>query len=163
MTTVRVCKQKYPARAHLASELEVVGTDNFGTWLYRPRDASLDRVGIQLMPVHGWWTAWWWIGWEHDPTRRWIAADICTPPMLDPDGWRYDDLEIDLVRLADGSVLVLDEDEFEAARRSVPYPPEIVAAALRARNEVQQMLHQDMEPFGSCGWKRLEAATTQRP
>jgi hypothetical protein len=158
MASVRVCKQKYPARPHLTSELEVIGTDSFGAWLYRPRDASLDRVGVQLMPHRGWWTAWWWIGWTDDPGRRWIAVDICTPPTLKPEGWQYDDLEIDLVRLADGSILVLDEDEFEQARRSAPYSQEIVTAALRARDDVHRMLEQGDEPFRSHGWRHLETA-----
>lgn len=160
MASIRVYKQKYPARKCLSSDLEVIGTDSFGTWLYRPRDASLDRVGVQLMPHQGWWTAWWWIGWANDPSRRWIAVDICTPPTLSAEGWRYDDLEIDLVRLADGSILVLDEDEFEQARYSAPYPPEVVEAALRARHEVHTMLEGADEPFHSHGWRHLETAAT---
>jgi len=136
----------------------MVGADDFGTWLYRPRDVAVDRVGVQLMPVDRWWTAWWWIGWENDPDRRWIAVDICTPPILDAGGWRYDDLEIDLVGRSDGSVLVLDEDEFEEARHAVPYPQEVVAAALYARDEVHQMLDRGAEPFRSCGWRHLETA-----
>lgn len=158
MISVRVHKRKYPARPHLTSELEVIGADRFGDWLYRPRDAALDRVGVQLLPRNSWWTAWWWIGWESDPTRRWVAVDICTPPEPDADGWHYDDLEIDLVRLPDGSILVLDEDEFEDACRRVPFPQEVVTAACSARDEVHRMLKHDTEPFHSHGWRRLELA-----
>ncbi|HVX44391.1 MAG TPA: DUF402 domain-containing protein [Mycobacteriales bacterium] len=115
------------------------------------------------MPADNWWTAWWWIGWQDDPDRQWIAVDICTPPILDSAGWRYDDLEIDLARLPDGSVLVLDEDEFDDARRAVPYPPEITIAALRARDEVRQMLQVGVEPFRSHRWNQLEAAVSAGP
>lgn len=158
MTDVRVHKQKYRGRPHLTSRLQVWCTDEFGTWLYRPRTGLADRVGVQLMPTGHWWTAWWWIGWDGNPTRRWIAVDICTPPTLDVEGWRYDDLEIDLVRQADGSVLILDEDEFDAARRTVPYPPVIAAGALVARDEVHRMLTEPCEPFRSVGWQRLDSA-----
>ncbi|MGI8868139.1 MAG: DUF402 domain-containing protein [Mycobacteriales bacterium] len=158
MASVRVHKQKYPARSHLTSQLEVIGNDGFGTWLYRPRDAMLDRAGLVLLPRERWWTSWWWIGRENDPTRRWISVDICTPPVLADDGWHYDDLEIDLVRLSDGSILVLDEDEFEDACHSVPYPQEVATAARRTRDEMHLMLENDAEPFQSHGWKRLEIA-----
>ncbi|MBR8639666.1 DUF402 domain-containing protein [Streptomyces tuirus] len=63
--------------------------------------------GVQLLPDSGWWAAWWW------RTDRWISVDICTPPALDGSGWSYVDLELDLARLADGTVLLVDEDEFE--------------------------------------------------
>lgn len=151
-------KQKYPSRPHLSGELEAWTADEFGTWLYRPAIRPADRTGVQLMPPDRWWTAWWWIGWRDEPARRWIAVDICTPPTLDTDGWRYDDLEIDLVLQADGSVLILDEDEFDAARQNVPYPPDIATAALRARDEVDRMLRERCEPFRSCGWQHLDRA-----
>jgi hypothetical protein len=77
---------------------------------------------------------------------------------LKPQGWQYDDLEVDLVRLADGSILVLDEDEFERARHSAPYPQEIIKAALCSRDEVRRMLERPEEPFHSHGWRYLEKA-----
>lgn len=163
MSNVWVHKRKYPGRPRLSSELAVFGTDSFGTWLYRARDRKLDRVGIQLLPAGRWWVAWWWIGWNDDPDHRWIAVDICTPPVLDVDGWRYDDLEIDVVAGSGQPVLVLDEDEFEAARRDVPYPAHVATAALRACDEVRLMLEQRAEPFGSIGWARLADAMSVLP
>jgi protein associated with RNAse G/E len=53
---------------------------------------------------------------------------------------------------------VVDEDEFEEACRTVPYPPEIAAAALRSRDEVRDMLEQHAEPFHSVGWAYLNAS-----
>lgn len=152
---VRVHKQKYPGRAHLVSDLVVLDEDERGVWL---RPTGGDRVGVQLLPRDQWWVAWWWRGWQDDPERRWVAVDVCTPPVRDSAGWHYDDLEIDVVGNPAGFVTVVDEDEFELAREG--YPEQVAAAAMRTRDELRRMLDDRVEPFGVTGWQRLDDLTT---
>ncbi|WP_420481540.1 DUF402 domain-containing protein [Actinopolymorpha pittospori] len=50
-----------------------------------------------------------------------MAADVW-PPMYQEGAWSYDDLELDVVDNPGRFLEVVDEDEFEHARLSVPYP-----------------------------------------
>src|SRR5699024_1558182 len=93
--------------------------------------------------------------------------DIATPPTLewsddagDP-GWLQHaiDLDLDVIRRLDGEVLVDDEDEFEAHRRSYKYPAKVVLAAEESCTAVLAALRAGREPFGAVGeaWLRRAA------
>jgi hypothetical protein len=147
---VRKCKWPLPGteepRLVADWDAEVVGEDEFGTWLFcaageihRRVDGTELKVpsdGVQLMPRTGWW-------WRDG---RWIGIDICTPPERGPDGWSYTDLELDLVRRKDGTVVLVEEDEFERAGL-----PETVAA--RARAAAADLSEDD--PVFARGWEWL--------
>lgn len=158
---VHVRKCKYPNRAHMEGVLDEVSRDSYGSWLFRIPDAVRRHPGILLLSPDQWWVAWWWSGWRADADHPWIGVDVCTPAVRDDAGWRYNDLEIDLVGDRSGFVAVLDEDEFAAARQNVPYPDTIAAAALQSRDAVRSMLSARAEPFGSVGWNALNAARRQ--
>lgn len=159
---VRKCKWPSPGAAEprLVAEwdAEVLGEDEFGTWLFcaageihRRADGTelvVPGDGVQLMPRTGWWAAWWW------RDGRWIGVDICTPPEQGPDGWSYTDLELDLVRRKDGTVLVVDEDEFERAG----LPESVGTAARAAAVELRVRLGDEKEPVVGAGWAWLEGA-----
>ena len=165
---VQVRKEKWPLAGSHEPRLvanwsaRVLGTDPFGTWLFcaqgeihRKADGSALVVpsdGVQLLPSSGWWAAWWW--------RRdhWIGVDICTPPTLEESGWNYVDLELDLARLADGRVMLVDEDEFEQARIDCQLPHDVIAAAHSAAAELQIRLARDTEPVVAAGWDWLDKA-----
>jgi uncharacterized protein len=90
------------------------------------------------------------------PPRRWWTALFNEPGGRDVDVYvdvttvarwpsgdcvEMIDLDLDVVRRADGTVYVDDEDEFEEHRRSLGYPPRLVdgarAAAARLVLEVE--------------------------
>ena len=152
---VEVEKRKYPGRARPAGPIQaaVVAEDSHGTWLFAPAGERNRHpmTGLLLLPRQRWWVAWWW----DDPVGPWCAADVATTPVWEDDGWRYDDLEIDVYRNAAGQVGVVDEDEFEQARTSVPYPEDVIQAALAARDELVRLMTEGMDPFGSLGAGRL--------
>lgn len=83
----------------------------------------------------------------HDPE---LSVDICTPPI-----WRglhiveTVDLDLDVVRLRDGSVHLLDEDEFDLHRRELSYPPDLVASARITAAEIMLAAEQHRPPFDS--------------
>ncbi|MEU0383218.1 DUF402 domain-containing protein [Streptomyces chartreusis] len=163
---IRVQKRKWALPGgdgpRLATEWDarVLGTDAFGTWLFcaegethrrsdgRPLVVPSD--GVQLMPASGWWAAWWW------REEHWIGVDICTPPVRDAAGWSYVDLELDLARLADGTVLLVDEDEFEQAITEYRLPSEVITAARAEAASLRSRLADAAEPVVAAGWQWLE-------
>jgi hypothetical protein len=143
-------------------QAEVLGQDGYGTWLYSPRGSRHTRRdgsvvvlpcdGVQLLPRTGWWAAWWW------DDEHWVSLDISTPPQYDGATWRYADLEIDLVLLADGKVEVYDRDEFDAAVRTGAMPGDAAAEATAAAEAVRLAMSGRQEPFHETGWRWLASA-----
>lgn len=154
---IGVEKRRYPGRPRGAWEALVVGEDDLGLWLYAPAGVRNrhNMSGVQLLTRDKWWVAWWW----DDPKGRWCAADVCTPVTIAAEAHSYDDLEIDVVGNEDGFLMVVDEDEFEEARASVPYPSSVAEAALAARDELVRAMTERIEPFGDRGWSYLAGAT----
>ncbi|MEV0311768.1 DUF402 domain-containing protein [Nonomuraea fuscirosea] len=140
----------------------VLGADEFGTWLFsragevhRKADGAavvLPCDGVQLLPRTGWWAAWWW------SDDHWIGVDICTPPALGVSGWSYTDLELDLARFADGTVLLVDEEEFERTVRDCQVPQAFVAAARAEASGLRARLAAAGEPVVLAGWEWLKRA-----
>ncbi|MFJ9774965.1 DUF402 domain-containing protein [Kitasatospora sp. NPDC101157] len=143
-------------------DARVLGADEFGTWLFcaegevhhkaNGESLTVPSDGVQLLPNSGWWAAWWW------RKEQWISVDVCTPPVLGESGWSYVDLELDLARLADGTVLLVDEDEFEQAVVECLMPVDVVGAARAAAASLQTMLADATEPVVAAGWRWLDQA-----
>lgn len=69
--------------------------------------------------------------------------NIQTPAEIDDRGVRYVDLEIDVVRLPDGHVAVVDEEDLEAAVRVGGIRPETAAQARAVAHRLAQVLRDD--------------------
>jgi hypothetical protein len=116
----------------------------------RVRGSQCRRVcGSSAIPCPWWWA---------DSYRWWCATDIATPLSLANGEWPYDDLEIDVWDDEAGFRGVVDEDEFEQARLSVPFPASTTKSALASRDEVIPFMTAGTEPFGSVGWEQLRSA-----
>jgi hypothetical protein len=168
--SVRVEKWKWPPGAPAAGleiwwTARVLGRDEFGTWLFCPQGARHERVGgeasvlpcdaVQLLPAGEWWAAWWWAD-EH-----WVSVDVSTPPHWDGTAWRYLDLELDLALPADGTVEVVDSDEFGAAVADGRIGTEMAGRAAGACAALRRAMRDGAEPFGRTGWKWLAAARAE--
>ncbi|MEU4409088.1 DUF402 domain-containing protein [Streptosporangium sp. NPDC023963] len=105
-----------------------------------------------VLPHNDWWAAWWW---RND---RWIGVDICTPPTLGVSGWSSIDLELDLARFADGTVLLVDEEEFERTVAECMVPQAVITAARAAASDLRTRLATATEPVIPAGWEWLERA-----
>ncbi len=173
-TRVPVHKEKWPLAGSRGPrpvawwDARVLGTDEFGTWLYCAKGQSHHKAdggttlvpsdGVQFFPASGWWSAWWW------REGSWIGVDICTPPARDERGWTYVDLELDLARLADGKVIFADEDEFEQAIVDCQLPDDVVAASRSTAEEIRAMLGREDEPVVAAGWQWLaQVAPSEEP
>jgi predicted RNA-binding protein associated with RNAse of E/G family len=77
-----------------------------------------------------------------------IYVHMASPPSLTAEGVSFIDLVLDVVRLPDGTVTVLDEDELDSLVAECSIPLDAVSRARLACDEVAEMLREDIEPFG---------------
>jgi uncharacterized protein len=155
---VRVVYRKYDGSLHWHLTMRYLGEDEHGVWVgaapgntMRKGDGpvvSIPHANLGLFPRGAWWTAWF----NGEPDRVDIYCDITTPPQWpSPDEVTMIDLDLDVCRKrVDGSVHLLDEDEFEAHQRLYAYPQEVVAESVRAAELLREAISQGAEPFGDA-------------
>jgi protein associated with RNAse G/E len=133
---VKVVYRKYDGRLHWHTWLRRLGEDDHGFWL-GARSGTLWRRGdeppvtfpahVVLVPRDGWWVA----AFNAAPAKYEIYIDLATIPVWAGDEVTMVDLDLDVVRYRhDGSVLLLDEDEFAAHRVAFGYPETVVASVI---------------------------------
>lgn len=157
-TPVLIRSLKYDGSPHRWSRAVRLGQDEHGVWLGRPaRDPVHTPTGlfvpprrsVRLIPHSGNWTAMF-----NDPDDPFtIYADVCTPPEWDGEEVRYVDLDLDVVRLADGTVRLEDQQEFDAHRHRYGYPADLVRSATAAAAWLQEAMavHQERPALGPFG------------
>ena len=165
---VKVRFSKWDGRAHWAFDMERLGIDDHGLWLWAPAGTDLRRGSEATIEAkHGfvkviadgqWWTGIWNDGPRTEARSIWTYVDVITPAEWDGETVRMVDLDLDVVRRNDGSVEVDDEDEFEEHKVAFDYPQHVVD---RARTEAAQLVlavEQGTEPFGTVGERWLEVS-----
>lgn len=146
---------KYPDRLHWRHEMIRLGEDEHGVWLGASAGAlvqrgseppiELRRPFVQLIPAASYWSLIY-NGADH---KYPIYIDIATPAT-----WVNDhrvemvDIDLDVVRRHDGSVAVLDEDEFLEHRNLYGYPDWLVDRARTTAAELVLKVEAQAEPFG---------------
>jgi protein associated with RNAse G/E len=162
---VHVRFTKWDGQAHWAFDMERLGEDEHGTWLWAPAGTELRRgAGRRIVTGHlfvkvitpgGWWTAIWN---DHGHPSIGVYVDVISPAVWDGDTVRMVDLDLDVIRRPDGSVEVADEDEFDEHRIRYGYPPHVVDRARAVTARVAIAVERRDEPFGTAGDRWLEAA-----
>ncbi|WP_203336386.1 DUF402 domain-containing protein [Nocardioides limicola] len=138
---MRVQKRKVGGVVRATWTARSLGVDTWGEWLWVPSEA-----GALLFPSTQSWVAWF----QPDGSVRVdVATDLTTEPGL---RW-FIDLDLDCERAADGSVSMLDRDDFEL--RSPTYPRAWVELALEAWREVGEALTERREPFDRAAHRWL--------
>lgn len=165
MLTAAVRKVKRPWGSGGRWSAYVLGDDEYGLWLHCPAASKHHQMagdvwqvpwhGVQLIPRGEWWVAWWW---DHPQEGRLVTVDVCTPPRLVEGIWTYDDLELDPVDNEAGWLELVDVDEFEAAISQGWMTPDEAEAAQGAAGQIERAMRNSSEPFGRCGWRRLDEA-----
>lgn len=146
---------KYPDRLHWRHTMDRLGEDEHGVWLGAPAGTplqrgseppmALDRPFVQLIAPGAFWS----LIYNGEDYRCPIYIDIATPAT-----WVNDhrvemiDIDLDVVRWQDGSVAVLDEDEFLEHRSLYEYPDWLVDRARTTAAELVLKVEAKVEPFG---------------
>lgn len=147
---------KYPDGLHWRHDMVLLGEDDHGVWLGAPAGTIVQRGEeppiswrhpfVQLVPRTGWYAM---IRNLH-PVRYELYVDITAGARLDTDRAEMVDLDLDVVRRVDGTVEVLDEDEFIEHRRTLGYPDWMADRARATAAEVAMAVEARREPFGSA-------------
>ncbi len=143
-----------------------LGEDQHGVWLGAPKGSRVQRgdepakvmgwAFVQVIPPGRWWTALF-----NAPDHRVeVYVDVITVPSWpQEDRVEMIDLDLDVVRLADGTVYLDDEDEFIEHRASLGYPPHMADTARSTAARLVMDLEARRPPFGS-EWHRWLALVT---
>lgn len=165
METVQIDFRKWNDQPHWRFTMNRLGVDEHGLWLWSPPGAAMQRghepvreapaLNVKLIPDGKWWTAIWSYQREID-----LYVDIITPPSWHGDTVTMVDMDLDVVRMADGRVEVVDEDEFQAHQAAMDYPPRLVDTVRATAARIAIAVENRHEPFGEVGisWMSRAAA-----
>ncbi len=164
MDVVRFDGRKWPDLLHWQMEAQVLGEDEHGVWLYIPEGTMARRGDEPARPFRTGFVSVvpdgeWWVGefyWDH--LQYAVYVNIGTPPKWYRDRVHQIDLDLDVVRYLNGTVEVLDEEDFATHQRIYAYPDHVVAAARAASERAVAMLESHAEPFGSAAMTWLAKA-----
>jgi protein associated with RNAse G/E len=155
MREINVVYRKYDGSLHWHMTMSYLGEDEHGIWVgagpgntMRKGDGPqvpIPYANVGLFPRGAWWTGWF----NGEPQRVEVYCDVTTPPEWpSPGEVTMIDLDLDVCRKReDGSVHLLDEDEFEEHQRLYAYPAEVVASAQEAAKFLRKALSEGTEPF----------------
>jgi len=147
---------KWPHRATHVATTYLLGEDGFGRWLGirgggswhfadGSRSGVFERSFVKLVPADTWWTA------CFHPVDPVIDVDIVFPVHWAGDVLEELDLELDVLRSADGRVDVRDWDKFDEVRVAWAMPAEIAAQAETTCEHIRARVERCEEPFGAVG------------
>ncbi len=153
---VRIEITKWGDQPHWVYPGVYLGADDHGDWIGFPQGthffrpgaeyvAPYDQVGLIPHPdlaERGWMAAFHAAG---GPVQ--VYVDIATPPVWDGAVLRSIDLDLDIVRGANGRVWVDDEDEFAQHRVAYGYPEELVRAACASCDHVHAAVRDALAPY----------------
>jgi protein associated with RNAse G/E len=161
--TVRIDFRKWNGQRHWQFVMRRLGEDEHGLWLWSPPGTAMQRghepvrrsttVNLKLIPEDRWWTAIW-----SYQRRAALYVDVVTPPTWEGSVVTMVDIDLDVVRWADGRVEVLDEDEFLEHQVEMEYPPRLVDTARATAAKLAVAVESRHEPFGAVGEKWLHQA-----
>lgn len=85
-------------------------------------------------------------------------CNLSSPYVVDVEGLKYIDYELDVKVFPSGDCLILDRDEFEFNKMDMKYPPELVDIIEKQLQVLLDRIEKKMDPFNSqCVLKDYEA------
>lgn len=147
---------KWPRRHTGVAMAYLLGEDEFGRWLGVTKGdpwwaADRSRSGVfvisfvKVVPSGTFWTA------CFNPADPVVDVDIVLPVRWADDVLEEVDLELDVLRSADGSVRVRDREEFDRVREAWAMPGDVAAQAEETCDRVRALVELGAEPFGDVG------------
>jgi protein associated with RNAse G/E len=162
---VQIDFRKWGGARHWQFVMRRLGEDEHGLWLWSPPGTAMQRghepvrssrhTNVKLIPADKWWTA----IWSHRGEAQ-LYVDVVTPARWSGNTVTMIDVDLDVVRWADGSVEVLDEDEFIEHQATLDYPPRLVDTARAVTARLALAVEAGHEPFGTVGeaWMKRAVA-----
>ncbi|RKE23357.1 DUF402 domain-containing protein [Streptomyces sp. TLI_171] len=157
-TEVRFVVRKFDGALHWHHTMRHLGEDAHGVWLGapigtvygkgdRPAVYTTREPRVMLVPRNAWWTALF----QGPPAHLDVYCDVTTASSWPtPQEVTMVDLDLDVCRARnDGSVQVLDHDEFAEHRTRYAYPPHVLAHADHAARWLTTALRDSAEPFAT--------------
>ncbi|GGN66171.1 hypothetical protein GCM10010112_28300 [Actinoplanes lobatus] len=160
---IRMRFTKWGGRLHWFYPLEPLGEDRHGRWFGARAGTPVQRGDeppvvqghdvVTLIPATGCW-----IG-SFNPDHVELSAyiDVTTRPEIIDGVIHAVDLDLDVIRRRDGSVAVLDEDEFADHQVRYGYPAPVVAQARATTDDLVGLLTTAVQPFETEARRRLAA------
>ncbi len=165
-TRVRCEMTKWGGHPHWEYDAVVLGEDEHGLWLGFPAGTTYTRPGhsfvgerdaVGIVPPG---VAWHLATFYSQGGPQWPAlggsevevyVDMTTPAEWDGHTLRAVDLDLDVVRGHNGTVIVDDEDEFAEHQVAYGYPADVVAAASASCEAVLAAVRGGHAPYdGTC-------------
>jgi hypothetical protein len=159
--TIEVRGFKWPRRPTYAPvPAHLLGEDVFGRWLgvakgtpWRSADGSRSGVMLQplvkLVPADTYWTC------CFHPVDPVVDIDLVLPVRWLENTLEEIDLELDVLRFADGRIEVRDQAEFAHLHQELGLPDAVTAKVLQTAEELRALLARNAEPFATVGHERL--------
>ena len=157
---------KWGGSDHWTFRATRIGEDEHGIWVAAPIGTPFARPGMEFTAERNqvfvfprdrpYTTAFYQPLADDDADHVSLYVDITTVPFWQGDEVTMSDLDLDVVRYADGRVSVEDEEEFVLHQQLLRYPPEVVALAHESVVARLSEVRKASEPFGIVGtdWLR---------
>ena len=167
LVSIHVDFRKWPNTRHWQFTMQRLGEDEHGTWLWAPAGTQAQRgneapitfetVSAKLI-TNDWWTAIWSCATDRSDAWR-VYVDIVQPATWHDSTVTMVDLDLDVYRKLDGTVRLLDEDEFAEHQVNLAYPAELISGAREAADRLFAAVQRGDEPFREAGvaWLRRAA------
>lgn len=165
-TRVRCEQSKWGGALHWEYDAVVLGSDEYGEWLGFPAGTlysrpgrsfvgQRDHVGLVPAAVGGQipWHLATFYSTEGDPWPTLgnsgveIYIDVTTPAQWDGTRLRAVDLDLDVVRGFNGTVIIDDEDEFLEHQIAYGYPANVIASARASADELKVAVEAGAAPY----------------
>lgn len=154
--------RKWDGSPHRQTMMVYLGADEYGRWLSIPTGVEVRQPGsstigraahVMLIPHDGFFLA----HFNAPTSENAIYADVTTAPEFgrDANGWvvAVADMDLDVVRRADGQTWIEDEDEFAEHAVSYGYPADVSATTRTTADALLAAVREESEPFGTT-WRR---------
>ena len=161
---VRVEFTKWGGRPHWAFDGLYLGEDEHGEWIGHP-------VGTHAVKPNDSYTSGWScltlsprqqpahlirINREGQPQNIYIYVDMATAPVWTDTVLSCVDLDLDVIELRDGTVMLIDEDEFAEHQVSLGYPPEVIDLARATADRVLSEVRDHVAPYDGSAERWFE-------
>ncbi|MBI1743402.1 DUF402 domain-containing protein [Candidatus Acetothermia bacterium] len=156
MRKIKVVSRKYGGALRGESEAFLYAEDKETLRVYSPpgtvdfdhRTGTWSPAPDGLLEIYfkaKWYTVWHIC--EQNSQQNLIYAHISMPATLTEDTLEWVDLDLDYRVHLDGSMERLDEQEFDHNIQVLKYPPEVIAQARTACEEVERLYQRRAFPF----------------